>query len=383
MYAAVAMLFFFFNVPEDYYFAIFMLLTIITLPVLLSMQLFPLKLNLFKLYDCIKRDYQYKQLFLLFGLVVILFGPLDIYVNGFKLLNPSTYAEFNGGGRYIRHITILCWTLIPIAFLYLRNPLAKLFFISYAIIFPILIIDRNRLFISFYSLFLCIVLTYSSTTSERTKLVGKLMFCALPLICFLIFSLLGKFRSNTGFIVESSGTYLQEGFYPLKDTFINLPRLLQQIVLYVTTPIFNFSTVAAADFFNQDFLLSQISPFNRDSFDAYPYSPILVPRFNVGTEFYPFLLYGGLPMVLGAYVFLLLTFIGVIYLLKKHPNIFTLFIFIKISYSALFMGFAPQFFILLNLMFVMMMLFLWFFSRLLIEATTNPGLIKQDVYQYW
>jgi hypothetical protein len=152
--------------------------------------------------------------------------------------------------------------------------------------------------------------------------------------------------------------------------------LAQQVILYITTPIFNFATVVSNHFTNQDFLLSQLSPFSRDQFAAYPYSPILVPRFNVGTEFYPFLLYGGMLWVALAFMCLFVSFILAFYLLKRCPNIFTFFIFIKISYNALFMGFAPQFYILLNLMFVILMLLLWFFAELLrISVSLERGIL--------
>ena len=69
--------------------------------------------------------------------IVLILGPLDIYVNGFKLLNPSTYAEFHGIGRYIRHISSLCWVLIPIAYVFLKHSKMKWVFILYALLFPI------------------------------------------------------------------------------------------------------------------------------------------------------------------------------------------------------------------------------------------------------
>jgi hypothetical protein len=73
-------------------------------------------------------------------------------------------------------------------------------------------------------------------------------------------------------------------------------------------------------------------------------------------------------MVACAYIGLLLSFIGSYCLLRKYPNVFTFLIFIKISYSALFMGFGPQFYLLFNVMFIVLMLLLWFLSYLLVAA---------------
>lgn len=368
VYLATALLFVFFNVPEDFYFPLFSLLAIITLPVLFSMLILPLKMNLNACYQQIKSRQQYRHMILLFCVAVMLFAPVDIYVNGFKWLNPVSYSDLHGAGRYVRHITILCWLLVPVAFLFIDRTWIKLLFVFYAVIFPILIVDRNRFFISGYSLFLCLVFTYHSLQAGKFKTMCRALFYTLPLVAILIFSLIGKFRSGNAFMVDSSDIFLVEGYYPLSNAFLHLPYLLQQIVIYIATPLFNFATVVTEHFTNPDFLLSQFSPFSRENFEAYPYSPILVPKFNVGTEFYPFLLYGGLSLVAFASVFLVCSFIMAALLFKKYPNIFTFLIFIKISYSVLFMGFAPQFFIFFNLTFVLLMIFLWFFSELL-EST--------------
>ncbi|MGC1183510.1 hypothetical protein [Legionella sp.] len=370
IYIALLLLLAFFNIPDNYYFSFFFFFAMVTLPVILIKLITPLNIRVHDYYQQIFST-PYRFVVLLLCLIIAICGPIDIYVNGFKLLNPATYAEINGIGRYVRHITILCWIFIPVAFILLRSPFMKFFFITYAIIFPILIIDRNRFFTSCYSLFFCLTLVHQSSEIVKRKLVSKFSFCVIPIICVLSFAIIGHYRSGSSFIVPSSGTMLHYNTYPLTDLFTSLPSLMQQIILYITTPIFNFITVASQGFINQDFLLSQFSPFNRESFDVYPYAPILVPRFNVGTEFYPFLLYGGLFMVIWAFAFLLLSFILAFALFKKYPNIFTFLIFIKISYSVLFMGFAPQFYILLNLMFIVLMCFLWFCSHLLRRAITT------------
>jgi hypothetical protein len=204
---------------------------------------------------------------------------------------------------------------------------------------------------------------------------------SIPVLFISIFAIVGHFRSGSGFMVPSSGSALKEGAFPLALSFYYLPDLLQQVVLYLTTPIFNFATIVSHDFINPDFLLSQLSPFGREQFDVYPYAPVLVPRFNVGTEFYPFLLYGGLTLFGCAFYIFLLAFALAVILFRKYPNIFTFLIFIKLSYGVLFMGFGPQFYILLNVMFILLMFVLWFLSKVLadinsLSSTRHLGVVE-------
>ncbi|WP_149865231.1 hypothetical protein [Legionella saoudiensis] len=368
MYVALALLLLFFNFSEDYYWSIISFFSIITLPILCCNLFIPFKYRLQDYYQIVTQNKRHRFIALCFCALIVLCGPLDILINGFKLLRPDTYADLHGVGRYIRHITILCWIFIPVAFVYLRSAGMKGIFIAYAILFPILIIDRNRLFISCWSLLFCIMLQYSLTESARVRARYRACLFLIVLICSFIFAAVGFFRSGSAFVVPSSGTHLIEGAFPLSDYFMELPGFIQQIVLYITTPIFNFLTVDIQGFTNPEFLNSQLSPFSRDNYNLYPYAPIPVPRFNVGTEFYPFLLYSGLQLVALAFIGMLVSFYLAVYLFKKYPNIFTLIIFIKISYGMLFMGFAPQFYILLNLMFFLLMLLLWGFSELCIAC---------------
>jgi hypothetical protein len=374
-YLALVLLFTYFNVPKDYYSSLFIFYTLISLPVLFLTFFSPLEMRLSVYYQAILAKRRYRFISLAVSLFILACSPLDIYVNGFKWLAPETYADIKGLGREVRHITIMCWILIPVAYMSLRSALWKFFFISYALLFPVLIIDRNRFFISCYALFLCAFLNSLYQVKQKKKSQrNSLLIYLIPVCCLLIFALLGHYRSGNAFIVPTSGEYLAFGSFPLKESFSHLSALTQQIILYITTPIFNLATIISLDFANQEFLLSQFSPFSRENFAAYPYAPILVPRFNVGTEFYPFLLYGGITWLGFAFIGLLISFIIAFYLLKKCPNIFTFLIFIRISYNALFMGFAPQFYILLNLMFIILMILLWFFAELIRVSTLYPDI---------
>ncbi len=307
----------------------------------------------------------------IFTLLVLVCGPIDVYINGFKLLDPLSYADLNGNGRYVRHISSLCWTLIPIAFIFHHKTKTKAFLIFYAVIFAIIIIDRNRLLAAFYALALCSALTPDSVsaTPKVTAKWGKRHLLLLTITVIAVFAGLGALRSGAeAFMVESSGTILTEGMLPLRDIFYYLSPLLQQILLYIAMPMFNFATVFFEGFLNTEFLLSQLSPFGRDMFDAYPYAPVLVARFNVGTEFFPWLTYGGILLVIPIFVFMVMCFIFAERLFKKSPNIFTLLIFLRLSYLMLFMGFAPQFYILLNIGFIVLMLGMWAISSWLVSG---------------
>lgn len=298
-----------------------------------------------------------------FALLIVMAIPFDIYVNGFKLANPQSYAELYGGGRFIRHITIHCWMLIPIAFYAVRSDLrwVRVCLIFLALTFPIVTIDRNRLFIGFY----CFVFCYVATR------VHGVSFKKITLLCmgmFLVFAIIGAYRSGDSFIVASSGEELIEGRYPFKVYFETLPVGFQQILLYITTPIFNFVTVADSGFQTDSYLLNQLSPFSREEISISDQPQLIVPRFNVGTEFFPFLLFGGWPAVILAMLGLLTSLIASAYLFTKTSGFFAFLLFLKFSYSAIFMGFAPQFYLFLNLAFVLLLLIMSLTSFLLTRA---------------
>jgi len=369
VYFSLALILVFFNVPDGFFPSLISLLVVVTPIVVISKLIYPLNLEIGKSYNFVVTRRGHRKAIIFFSLVVLVSGPFDILINGFKLFNPLSYAEFNGIGRYIRHISISCWILIPVSFIFIKNSKIKFILIIYALIFPIFIVDRNRLLMSFYTLILCIAFTPQSFTDKlKSRRRNLTHFFALPLVFIFVFSILGLYRSGNAFLVESSGELLEFGALPLRENFYYLPELLQQVVLYVTTPLFNFSTVVFSDYLSDIFLLSQLSPFGRDQYDAYPYAPVMVERYNVGTEFYPWLLYGGLPAVIFSFIFMLFSFFCSVHLLRKRPNIFTLIIFLRISYTILFMGFAPQFYILLNLSFILLIIGLWFGSGALQSA---------------
>lgn len=306
--------------------------------------------NIFK---AVRRKFRAEDRFAVtfFGMVIILLSPLDVYFNGFKLFAPETYAEFYGVGRYIRHITSLCWILVPIAF-YIsdKRPILSKLFCAYAFVFPIIAVDRNRLFMSAYAVALMFFIKHKSHEAVQRKtritLVWKLVF--ISFLILILFTIIGFYRSGSSFDVESSGWEVVPGRYPLGVFFEILPSAVKQIILYITTPVVNFSYMLQLGFRNEEFLLSQFSPFSRDEYSTYPYAPILVERYNVGTEFYPFLLAGGATLAAASIFFAVFLFVVFFSYFKKNASVYTLIAFVKLSYTMLFIGFAPQFYILYN-----------------------------------
>lgn len=366
---AFALLLVFFHVPDGFYLSLFSLPILLGLVIFLLRVFIPFRLSLDASFSIIAQNRRHKFVVIVFCCFVFLSGPIDIYQNGFKLLDPASYAEFNGFGRYVRHISSLCWVFVPIAFVFFSNVRYRFVLIGYALVFSVIIMDRNRLLFSFFCLALCLILESSISGGNNSDSSGKSRGIVLLLIMILLFAGLGFFRSGEdAFAIESSGMGLSEEALPLRDVFYYIPSLFQQVIIYITVPIFNFATIVYFNFSNDEFLLSQFSPFNRELFDVYPYAPVMVPHLNVGTEFYPFLLYGGLPLVFGSIVFMVCIFLSAGFLLKKYPNIFTFLIFLKIAHSVVFMGFAPQFYLLLNVGFFSLMLILWGGASLLDNA---------------
>jgi len=340
----VSFIFLFFYIPEEMYFS-FLLLPMSFFFCAFFCSLFTKKeISISKAISNQKYDLEMK-VFLLFCYFVIALIPLDIFFNGFKLLKPWTYAEFNGLGRYVRHITNFSWLLCLFGALFYKRGLRFKLVLFAGLFAPIIFIDRNRLLMGLFSIFLVWYYSFDKRLGCSNKKTKTFFFIV---IIGLVFSFIGSFRSGSGFFVPTSGDSLVNGYFPLRDFFYFLPSGLQQIVLYITTPLFNFSHMIYLNFSSDVFLLKQLSFLTRDSFPHYPYSPVLVARYNVGTEFFPILLYGGKAAVFIAMFFCSLIFLFFIRQLNKKPRFLTLALFVKCAYTVLLLGFAPQFFIVYN-----------------------------------
>lgn len=354
------LLFFIFNVPENYYSGV------IFLPALSVIIFFPsffladrsFKHDIFYSINLLRQTPEYLNLFArLYAFFILFFCFIDLIVNGVKLLEPGGYADLSATGTHVRHISNMVWTLVPVAYFCVSKPWLRKVLIFCAVVFPILFVDRNRLIQTFY----CLVFLSISMKQGKSFSSSKLIF---SLVCVLAgFAFLGFIRSGEdAFVVSSSGYYLEENSYPLAGWFEILPVGLQQILLYIVSPLFNFATIFESEYRDSSLLVAQIFPFLLNG-SSEANIPVLVPRFNVGTEFFPFLLAGGAWLVVISVVLAAIILFLAKNLFQKNTNIFTLLIFLRVSYCSLMLGFAPQLFTYTNFVFVFLCLFIWYMSN--------------------
>lgn len=342
LYIQLLLLLVFFHIPYEMLSDVLFLPFVFTFFSIIFYSFLPKNINFLKsIY--ITRWTLDKKYLLFFCWFIVFLVPFDIYFNGFKILNPLTYAEFHGIGRYVRHITNFSWLIALFAAVNYKRSIQFKILLLISILMPILFVDRNRLLMCFFNI-LIVWFFININSIKRIKLkLFMLIFFILGL-----FSYIGSFRSGSSFYVPTSGDELKYGYFPLRDVFYYFSTSIQQVILYITTPLFNFSHMMYLDFSSDVFLLKQMSFMNRDTFPDYPYSPVLITRYNVGTEFFPILLYAG-PLAVIASVAIVFLFFSIFYiLLYVKPNIYTLALFVKIAYVLLLIGFAPQFFIIYN-----------------------------------
>lgn len=367
LYIQLSLLLVFFNIPYE------MLSDVLFLPFVFTFFSVFFSLFLPKNIDFLKSIYIErwtldKKYLLFFCWFIVFLVPFDIYFNGFKILNPLTYAEFHGIGRFIRHITNFSWLIALFAAVNYKRSIQFKILLLISILMPILFVDRNRLLMCFFN----IIIVWFFLNIDNIKRIKLKLFLFVFLILWL-FSFIGTFRSGSSFYVPTSGVELRYGYYPLKDIFYYFSAPIQQVILYITTPLFNFSHMMHLHFTSDVFLLKQMSFMNRDAFPDYPYSPVLITRYNVGTEFFPILLYAGPLAVIASVAIVFLYFSAFYVLLDVKPNIYTLALFVKIAYVLLLIGFAPQFFIIYNFI-SLVFLILIFISVFVLVFMTKPFL---------
>ncbi|MBL9030058.1 MAG: hypothetical protein JNK42_06305 [Caedimonas sp.] len=338
-----------------------------------------------------------------FGIFITIFCIVDLLIRGPLLFtNPSKYDTLSSTETYIRYITIMCWSLIPISFFCTENkPIKTIFFIT-AILFPILVVDRNRFLSSMYAFSVVfIVLNKEKMKKENfVKFLKRITFFLILIstCSLMIFSFVGEKRSS----IETLLFYQKKITKPLidKDKYDklkninekdmqklnikgyidNMPTPLKWLLIYSSASVFNFAAIQNIDYRDTDYLNYQLFRFFRHDIpvnrkELTP-KPIPFPPLSACTEFFPFFLYGGATFVM--YAFLL---IGIIYFtflnrLSKFPSsIFLLLGFLKMSYCCITLSFGTQFFRLTNLVFLVLMIFMHKIanSRLLDPLLTSKG----------
>lgn len=274
------------------------------------------------------------------------------------IVDPSSYATFEGGRNHVRHISNLSWILPPLALLCFRVKAVRIALIAIGLIFPMLVIDRNRLFAALFSLALTFILLQKKPALFSWKVIVPLLFAGLA-----AFSLLGAVRSGT-----LNGLDL-----PLSGLFRSSPEGVKWLLLYVSAGVYNFSSILAKNYHNASFLVSQLVPFSGSVATLGTDIPLDAPTINVGTEFFPFLMAAGWGGALLGVILLYGMLLWSIVLLRGGVSVWCFLIFLRISYVSVMSPFAPQAFTWTNFGFLAACLMIPIVGHLL------PGDLREEL----
>jgi hypothetical protein len=281
---------------------------------------------------------------LAYALAVGLFCLLDLALFPIPLLtNPSSYATMEGGHEHIRHISDMCWTLPPIGLLCARNRWLRWTLIAVGVVFPVLAIDRNRIFASLFAL--AMVLLLRRGEHKRVPWLGVIFLVVLG---GSVFSMLGMLRSGS----------LDTVTLPFSQAYRDSPQGVKWLLLYISAGPYNFGAIFAKHYTNASFLISQLVPMAGSVATADTDIPLDAPNINVGTEFFPFLMafgsVGAVLSIFGLYAMLAWS------VRRLHASIalFPLLIFLRVAYVCVMSPFAPQAYIWSNFGFIAICLLL-------------------------
>lgn len=285
---------------------------------------------------------------LAFAGLIVLFCLLDLALFPIPLLNkPSSYATMEGGHEHIRHISDMCWVLPPIGLLCVRSRWLRNMLIAIGFLFPILVIDRNRVFATVFSFALVIVLRRDETKPLPWKAVGFLALAGSS-----VFSILGILRSGP----------LDHVTLPFSAMYHAAPQGIKWLLLYGSAGPYNFSAILAKHYSNANFLINQVVPLSGSVATAGTDIPLDAPNINVGTEFFPFLMAFG-PLGAVAAVFALYgMLLWSVRRLRPTVPLFSFLIFLRVSYVCVMSPFAPQAFTWTNAGFIGLCLLMQVFS---------------------
>ncbi|HTM29346.1 MAG TPA: hypothetical protein VL097_08370 [Rhodanobacter sp.] len=275
---------------------------------------------------------------LAFAGLIVLFCLLDLAMFPIPLLNkPSSYATLVGGHEHIRHVSDMCWVLPPLGLLCARSRWLRNVLITVGFLFPILVIDRNRVFAAVFSFALVIVLRRDEARPLPWKAVGLLGLAGAS-----VFSLLGVLRSGP----------LEHVTLPFSAMYHAAPQGIKWLLLYASAGPYNFSAILAKHYANADFLINQVVPLHGSVATAGTGIPLDAPNINVGTEFFPFLMaFGPLGAVFAVFALYAMLLWSVRRLRPTVP-LFSLLIFLRVAYVAAMSPFAPQAFTWTNVGFI-------------------------------
>jgi hypothetical protein len=316
------------------------------------------------------RSYRYagsKEAFvaLAFSAVIIAFCVLDIALFPIPLFdNPASYATMEGGREHIRHISNLCWILPPVGMLCVRSKWLRNLLIVIGLIFPVIVIDRNRIFATLYAFAFVIVFRRDTTKPVPWKTIGF-----LALVGATVFSVLGTLRSGS----------LETVALPFNGVYRAAPQGVKWLLLYMSAGPYNFGAIFAKHYSNASFLINQLVPLSGSVATAGTDIPLDASNINVGTEFFPFLMAAG---PFGAVVSLIVLYAMLLWsvrLLRHSVSLFHLLIFLRMSYVCLMSPFAPQAYTWTNFSFIALCLLLQVLAACLPNRNASPKRVTHSV----
>jgi hypothetical protein len=305
-------------------------------------------------------DEKMKKIMLIFSFFIIGMGFLDLYHHGLVFLTPYTYATFTPFQSWIRNFSSLCWVLIPIAMLCRFNVFYRVLLIVWPLLFPVLVYDRNRLLMAFFSLMITLLFNRKVRSSKKVGL-GIVVTTFIGLLSFIVLGngrvgsegIMAHYKATTNNVELARACNLPK-LLPVKEEIKNLPTAFQWLFLYGTASVYNLGVQFKCKVEDASLLKAQLIPLWRRYNQAG--QPLLVSSgLNVATEILPFYLAFG---VSGIFFVLILEFLILRYFMIKsvrEKSLISFFIFLRLAYCAFFVGFAPQFFIWTTLGFLIVM----------------------------
>lgn len=291
--------------------------------------------------------------------VVVVFCALDLGLFPIALISdPSSYATMEGGHEHIRHVSDMCWTLPVIGLLCARSRWLRYALIVIGVAFPVLVIDRNRIFASLFSLALVLALR----RDEARPLPWKIIVF-LGLLGAAAFSVLGMLRSGS----------LDTVALPFGAMYRAAPQGIKWLLLYISAGPYNFGAILAKHYVNASFLINQLVPMAGSIATAGTDIPLDASNINVGTEFFPFLMALSAPGALASIIALYALLAWSVRRLYPSVPLFPLLIFLRVAYVCLMSPFAPQAYTWTNAGFIVLCLLMQLFAAWLPNRNAVPA----------
>ncbi|WP_285445406.1 hypothetical protein [Xanthomonas sp. fls2-241-TYG-148] len=269
---------------------------------------------------------------------VAVFCLLDVALFPIPLFSdPSSYATLSPLRSHVRHISNMCWILPPVALLCVRHRGLRTAMVLVGFVFPIVVIDRNRIFAGLFSFVVVLLLRRDPARQLPWKRIALLVMAGGA-----VFSVLGALRSGS----------LATVALPFSAFYRAMPQGVQWLLLYISAGPYNFGAILAKGYVNASFLVNQLVPLSGSIATAGTSIPLDAPNINVGTEFFPFLMAWGAP---GAVIALLALYAALLWSVRRlnaSLSIFHVLIFLRIAYACLMSPFAPQAFTWTNFAFI-------------------------------